>query len=203
VFAYFTRRDAHSGLGLAAASRDDEQIAASNKLFYLDELVRTAQTLVDLPEALSALSKAPPLSPELAHELGVHDEKKELHQARWLRRGVAYLVAQLVEGDKRLAHRLQWRSRPRHDGMCGETETIDDPTTPELLGKSRPPRRAWIASDELDTGLLAVDHGHVHLRMPVSQQPPIFVVWKLHVRAVRAILEANFLYGLPIQGFIN
>ena len=80
---------------------------------------------------------------------------------------------------------------------------IHVPATPELLGKSRPPRRAWIASDELDTGLLAVDHGHVHLRMPVSQQPPIFVVWKLHVRAVRAILEANFLYGLPIQGFIN
>jgi len=80
---------------------------------------------------------------------------------------------------------------------------IHVPATPELLGKSRPPRRAWIASDELDTGLLAVDHGHVHLRLPVSQQPPIFVMWKLHARAVRTILEAHFLYGLPIQGFIK
>jgi hypothetical protein len=205
VLCQFSRRDAHSALGAAAASRDDDQAAQRNALFAQDELIRSAQTLIDLPKALEAPCKQPEMTSELAHTLGVTDSRLEQHQARWLRRAVAYLAARLAEENQGLAARVQWRSRPRHEADAMEDQALAKDAPLALLGKARAPRRNWLCSGVLDSGKLAVDHGHVHCRLQYSRtgQPPIFVYWKLHARAVRAVLEAHFLYEIPIQSLFT
>lgn len=203
VIGHFSRRDAHSILGAATASRDFAQVAKRNLLFAQDEFIRTAQTLIDLPAALDAPEQTPSLNPELAHSLGVADARLERHQARWLRRAIAYLTAQLTEENPGLADQVQWRSRPRHEVCEMEPQVIDSQALPGLLGKARAPRRVWLGSGELDVFEVAVDHGHVHCRLQHPGKPPFVVTWKLHVRTVRALLEAHFLYAIPINAFFE